>query len=250
LSRDESKKLIRQRDRMKTEKGLIAKALGLDPADIKIVANDGDDKDENPWKLEAPGIADIAEAVDAHRRKRTVSKTWEDRERELTTNQQRQLERQTESSNKRIEARDRLIQTLAIKQPLIAACVAEGAIDSENDGEFSDVLQLVTKRLRYEIVEEDEDEETHEVAVTAKLIPMNDDGTPMVDTKTGRPSTIRQLVADFLSKRPHFKRSGFMPGPGAGGYGNRTPVPPGATTGAAGPVDHKAAGAAAAAAPF
>lgn len=211
IPRSEATKAFKDRDKAKAGIKLFAKTLGIDPDDVEIEPTD--DK-ENPYKLVAPGLDDIATIVaDAKKNKRGTVK-WEDRETELNTAHQKKLQKAVGEKQTEVESRDNWIKGAAVVDPIRAACVAEKAIDDDGTGNFDDIVALLTPRVR---VDTKTDEETKQLKVI--VTPIGEDGLPMTD-KDGKPVAVRQLVADFLTKRPKYRQSGFRPGPGAGGYGN------------------------------
>jgi hypothetical protein len=216
VPRKEFKDVISQRDRYKaTQRATIqefAEALGIDPDDVKIVETGNKDK---PYKLEAPGLAEAATAVKEARTKK--GEKWEDREKALNDSHQRKIQTITQTNDRKVKGLESFIQRQASVVPIQLAAAAEGAIDSEEGtakaGSFADLVTLLQPRIKTEIAV---DEDSGEARVTA--VPLNDDGTPMLD-KQGNPATIRHLVADFLTKKPHLRKAAFRPGSGAGGNG-------------------------------
>lgn len=205
-SNAEVQRIARERDRIKTQANLLAQTLGIDPADIQLVeTGDG----ENPWRIEAPGLADIAEVVKSKRK----PPKWEDRERELNTAHQRRVREMSESHTGEVSSRDEFIRELAVIAQVRSACAAEKAVDPDSSGDYGDLVSLIAPRIRTTI---ERNKETGKLAVV--ISPTNDDGTPMLDAK-GNAVTVRQFVAAFLQKRPHFKQASFRSGPGAGGAG-------------------------------
>jgi hypothetical protein len=218
IPRAEAQQAFTARDRAKAEKNaavqLFAETLGIDPALVKI--EDTGDKDK-PFKLSAPGIEEIAGVVKEHRSKGGNATKWADRETELNTAHQRRIQETTELANKRVGARERYLEQLAKVEPIRGACAAEGALDDDG-GKYEDLVALLAPRVRIEH-KEDVDDQSKDITYVPKITVLNEDGTIMTDKTKGTPATVRDLVRDFLTKRPKFKKAGIRSGPGAGGYG-------------------------------
>jgi hypothetical protein len=207
---DDKKRMIKARDTAKKEKLAIITALGLDPDDIEIVET-GDS--ENPYQVK--GLESVQELLNAGRTGKDKKKAGDDRERELQTAYQRKLETKTQEYNRREAGLRSMVNSFAITAPLREAAAAENAmdVDGPEKGQYSDIVTALQGRLSAEIVF-DEDTGKPSLKVVAKA----EDGTVLLD-KDNKPATVRQLVKEYLDKRPHMRRSTFRPGPGVGGTG-------------------------------
>jgi hypothetical protein len=221
VPRTELNTVIGQRDKIKaTQRAAIADfaaALGIDPEDVKIVETGDKAK---PYKLEAPGLAEAATALKEARSKSGVK--WEQKEAELNDRHQRKVQQLTETGNRRENGLKSFINRQDSVVPIQLAAAAEGAIDAEDNT----LVTLLQPRIKTTI---EIDDETGETKVTT--VPLQEDGEPMLD-KQGNPATIRQLVAEYLNKKPHLRKATFRSGSGAGGNGGQGGGPAPAAGGA------------------
>lgn len=214
IPKAEAQAAFKSRDKAKAGVALFAQTFGIDPSDVEI--KETGDK-EKPYELHAPGLEEIKTAVTESRRlaaeKKKTSGKWEERETELNAAHQKQVQKLTTKYTSDIAARDVEIRGAAVDVPIRQAAIEEKAVTESLD----DIVALIAGRVRVEI---GTDEETGKLR--KKITPLAEDGTPLLNAK-GEPADVRQLVKEFLAKRPHFVQANFRSGPGAGGYG-KTPA--------------------------
>lgn len=219
IPRTEADRAFKARDEAKRQAKLLATKLGIDPDEIKLVPT-GDKN--NPFELEAPGLDEIAKTLEESRKQKRSATKWEDRERELQDAHQEATRKLNDRHNAKVESLEAWIKEHAVIQPLRQAAAEAKVIDPfsgdpERAGRYDDVIELLAPRVRVE-TEYDEDTGTLK-AVNVK--PLSEDKKMvMVDAKTSKPVTHRQLMEDFLKTRQHMRQSQYRNGPGAGGYGN------------------------------
>ena len=201
----EAKKLIAERDRAKAVNQAISDALSLETS-----WETGEDGKPKPV---IKGLDDLKnlrqQAITAKEEALKKAGKWDEHKNELNRLHQEELARLTNVGQRKVQGRERIIENLAVESPLQVALKDEGIIDSA----LGDTIQLLRGRLSVAV---EEDEETGEARLTVQ--PKGDDGKPMLDAK-GNPLSVKQFVADWMSKRPHLKQANVRRGPGAGGYG-------------------------------
>lgn len=216
ISRDEAQKAFRERDRHKHALKSLAKKLGVDPDDMRIVETGNKD---DPYHVDFEGLDETFNLLDGARKKsdddRRKNGKWDDRERELTADHDKRTKKLKDGYERRIQGLEAYVGELAVAGPLRTALAAEGAIDDDGDGSFSDLVTLLSPRLKREIKH---DEETGRVKVSVE--PVDSDGEVLRD-KNDSPVSIRSFVREFLDKRPKFRSAKFRSGPGAGGHGGQ-----------------------------
>lgn len=214
IPKSEADKAFKARDKAKAQAmatvGLFAQAMGIDPDEVRI--EETGDKD-NPYKLVGPNLEELSATLAEARKTKAGKGKWEDREKELVETHGRKVATLTKNHQRELSARDAWIEQQAVIDPIRSACVAEKAID-DDEGQFSDIVALLRPRVR---VERSVDEESGNLNL--KITVLGDDGKPMLDGK-GNAATVRQLVADLLSKRPKYRQAQYRSGPGAGGNGS------------------------------
>lgn len=214
VPKSEAQKAFRSRDEAKTAVRLLASTFGLDPAEIRVVANP-DDKD-NPFKLEGDGLEEAAtlmqQARTSAQQQRKSRQSWDDREKELTGKLQKDLQGRAAAWDQERGGLTQLLREQLTTPALRAAFAAEGAFDHDGSGSFEDLIALTKGRVKVDIQRDEHG------GYRTDVTPLKEDGTPLLDG-SGKPATVRQLASDFLSKRPHFKDGRFRRGPGAGGAG-------------------------------
>ena len=217
IPRAEAQAAFRSRDEAKAGLRLIATAMGIDPATIKVVANPDDAA--NPFKLEAPELEALKPVIEQHRQNqqsvRRRGMTLDSLEQQLNTAHQADVQARVAAFNAERDELTGLLRDQLSTPMLRAAFAAEGAVDETKDGNYEDLIALTKGRVKVDILRDDTTGGRPQVKVT----PLKEDGTPLLDSN-GKPATVRQLAAEFLNQRPHMRNSGFRRGPGAGGHGN------------------------------
>jgi hypothetical protein len=233
IPKSEAAKAFKARDAAKAQAAraeavnrALAGKLGIDLDELEI-ADTGDEK--NPVDIKGQPLDELTSTLSAARQQKLEGQKkagkWEDRENELNAKHQKAIQKlSTESENrlkdldakatKRAAALESWIKETSVIGPIRQACAAEGAIDSDGDGSYRDIVKLIQDRVK---AETKIDEESGKA--TVEVTPLAEDGTPMLDAK-GNPASVQKMVGDFLDKRKHFRKSNYLPGPGAGSNGN------------------------------
>lgn len=217
VPKSEADRAFQARDAAKKSlKGAVS-LLGYDPAHTKFFET-GDA--ENPWRVEVDG-EDVTEEFKG--KKKANKQQGADALAAAEKTYKTRLTNQAAEYTKRETALIRLIDQMAVLTPLRAAFAANDGVDSGGAaGEYTDLVEISRKSLRTEIARDDEgnislDEDGN---ATVTVTPLNADGTPMIDTATGKPVPINEFGKRFLDKRPTFKRNRRPGGAGAGGNGH------------------------------
>jgi hypothetical protein len=220
VPKSEATAAFQARDAAKKALKATVALLGYDPQHTKVVETGDAD---NPWRVELDG-EDITEEFKG--KKRPAKSQTGDELKAAEAKYKSRLAAVGAEYSKREAGLIRIIDQLAVLTPLRAACAANDALDSGGQaGEYADVVELARKSLRTEVSRDDEGQIVLDDAgnPTITVTPMNADGTPMVETTTGKPVAIGEFVKRFLDKRPAFKRNKRPGGPGAGGNGHGLP---------------------------
>jgi hypothetical protein len=187
----------------------LLRGMGLDPEQIRAV-NTGDAA--NPIRFE--GAPDLDQRLQLARAAGAAGAPAAARNRaggvagvDLATAQS-----QAAAYKAQVDALTRYIKRTAVIEPIRAACVQHHAID-DGSGTFDDIVELLAPRSRVDI-EFDEEDLTADPQVRVYFI----DGAnaPRVNS-TGAVMSPAEVVADFLTKKSHYRQAAFRAGPGAGG---------------------------------
>jgi hypothetical protein len=205
--------VVRQRDRSKEAFKALLRSLGRDPEAVEIVETG--DPDE-PFRVEGEEIDELRELASKAAGEAATPKSAEAKRRIEEQRRKRivgPVQRKLDAANRRNAALVSWIQENAVAAPLRLACRDEEIVD-DDDGQFADVVELLSKRFVVR-VDLDEDDPTSDVVVTLDTV--DGEGQP-IRGADGEPLTPREMVADLAKKKPKFRKSGFRPGTGAGGH--------------------------------
>ena len=208
---------FRARDLAKRQTRTLLTMLGYDPKHVKIIPNDDGDED-NPFRFEMDG-EDITDQIRAKSKKKSGSQSDTS---EIERKYQSRMANAAQAATKRETALINALESVAVLAPLRAAFAANNAVDSGgNAGEYTDLVELSRRYLRTEVARDDDGtiELDADGKITLSIVPLNNDGTPMVEANSQRPVSIEKFVKTFLDKRPAFKKAQKAAGPGAGGHG-------------------------------
>jgi hypothetical protein len=166
-------------ERNKAAVRLLAQQIGLDPDKIKAVPT-GDPS--NPYRLE--GISDLLPSAE--------DIEWDTKEKELTSKLDAEAAAAKAAKDKEIAARGKWVETNALTSELRQAFSKANAVDTTGDKSFADLIELTRDRVKV----------THAVdPVTGKLAVQTD-----AVNAAGKPCTVPEMVAEWLSTRPGLVR--------------------------------------------
>lgn len=206
----------RARDRAKGAYRAILSRLGIDPTDVKIVET-GDAN--NPFEVEGidDDVADQIRELLGNREddddEKNNGKKKGDADEQKKKRIVRPYEKKIEKLQKTVNALTQWVEENAIVAPIRDAARKHGAVDDDG-GKFNDIVRLLKPQLKPTVVFNDDDED-HPVSVVIKAF--DEFGDELIDD-AGNHRTADWLVSDLLNRRPKFKQSNFVPGPGAGGH--------------------------------